>query len=388
MYYWEKYNLENMQTRRDFVKNLALFTIASKAIPLNADSLYNEFPKVRKIDVHMHISSDAVYMREIMDELNLKMNAICNIGLQPDRLQLQVETAAEICREYPRYYSWCTTFGFEKMFDPDWTEHVKVYLKSSFDKGAIAVKVWKEIGMQVQKPDGNFIQIDNPLFDPIFEYMTKEGKTLFTHIGDPVDNWLITDSNGTQNFWYREGGDITVNRIGKFQGQVSWEHLMIARDRMIAKNPDLKIIGCHLLSMPQDVDLVARRLDKYPNLAVDTSLTLPSLMAQAREKVRAFFIKYQDRILYGLDESAGMVPTQYLKDMTKVGQQWTPEEVIHEKKKLLQRYLYDFNYYFTDKEIPLKNYSVRGLALPEEVLHKIFYNNAVKWVPGIEKGFS
>jgi hypothetical protein len=83
-----------------------------------------------------------------------------------------------------------------------------------------------------------------------------------------------------------------------------------------------------------------------------------------------------------------MVPTQYLKDMTKVGQQWTPEEVIHEKKKLLQRYLYDFNYYFTDKEIPLKNYSVRGLALPEEVLHKIFYNNAVKWVPGIEKGFS
>jgi predicted TIM-barrel fold metal-dependent hydrolase len=179
------------------------------------------------------------------------------------------------------------------MFDPDWTEHVKVYLKSSFDQGAIAVKVWKEIGMQVQKPDGNFIQIDNPLFDPILEYMTKEGKTLFTHIGDPVDNWLITDSNGTQNFWYREGGDITVNRIGKFQGQVSWEHLMIARDRMIAKNPDLKIIGCHLLSMPQDVDLVARRLDKYPNLAVDTSLTLPSLMAQAREKVRAFFIKYR-----------------------------------------------------------------------------------------------
>jgi predicted TIM-barrel fold metal-dependent hydrolase len=274
------------------------------------------------------------------------------------------------------------------MFDPDWPDRVKAYLKSSFDQGAIAVKAWKEIGMQLLKPDGNYIQIDNPLFVPIFKYIALEGKTLFTHIGDPVDNWLITDPKGTQNFWYKEGGDITVNRIGKFQGQVSWEQLMLARDRMIAQNPDLKIIGCHLLSMPQDLDLVARRLDKYPNLAVDTSLTLPYLMAQAREKVRAFFIKYQDRILYGLDESAGMVPTQYLKDMAKVGQQWTPEEVINEKKKLLQRYLYDFNYYFTDNEIPLKNYSIRGLALPEEVLHKFFYGNAVKWVPGIEREFN
>ena len=95
-------------------------------------------------------------------------------------------------------------------------------------------------------------------------------------------------------------------------------------------------------------------------------------MGQAREKVRTFFIKYQDRILYGLDESGGMVPTQYLKDMSKLGQQWTAEEVADEKQKLYQRYNYDFNYYFTDQEIKRGSYSIRGLALPEEVLNKIF----------------
>ncbi len=380
-------------SRRDFVKKLALFSSLAAGTNLSVkasdqnEQIQEQIKKFKKIDVHMHISSDAAYLREVMDSLNLKMNAMCNIGLQPDRLKVQVDAAIDICRKYPRYYSWCTTFGFERMFEPDWADRVKKYLKYGFDNGALAVKAWKEIGMQVKKPGGEFIQIDDPIFDTIFEYTKQEGKTLFTHIGDPVDNWLYTGTDGKQNFWYKEGADIKVNRIGKFQGDVSWENLMLARDRMVAKNPGLKIIGCHLLSMPQDVDLVAQRLDRFPNLAVDTSLTVPYLMAQAREKVRSFFIKYQDRILYGLDESAGMVPTKYLKDMTKVGQQWTEEEVAREKKNLLQRYQNDFLYYFTDGEIRLKNYSVRGLALPEDVLHKVFYSNAVKWIPGIEKNF-
>lgn len=380
-------------TRRDFLRKLAVLSavtsganLSAKASDQNEKALL-EIQKFRKIDVHMHISSDAVYLREVMDELNMKMNVLTNKGIQTDRLKFQVDAAIEISRKYPRYYSWCTTFGFEHMYESDWVDSVKKYLKYGFDNGALAVKVWKEIGMQVKNPKGEFVQIDDPIFDPIIEYTKQEGKTLFTHIGDPVDNWLNVGADGKQNFWYKEGADITINRIGKFQGEVSWENLMLARDRMITKHPDLKVIGCHLLSIPHDVDLVAQRLDRFPNLAVDTSLTVPYLMAQAREKVRAFFIKYQDRILYGLDESAGMIPTKFLKDMSKVGQQWTSEEVEKEKKYLLQRYKSDFIYYFTDNEIKLKNYSVRGLGLPEEVLHKIFYSNAVKWVPGIEKQF-
>lgn len=378
-------------SRRNFLKKMSALSVVAganiSAVSEQNEKILADIPKFKKIDVHMHISSDAAYLREVMEELNLKMNIMTNKGIQADRLKFQVDTAIDISKKYPRYYSWCTTFGFERMHEPGWADRVKEYLKYGFDNGALALKVWKEIGMQVKDPNGDFVQIDDPVFDPILEYTKREGKTLFTHIGDPVDNWLSVGADGKQNFWYKEGGDITVNRIGKFQGEVSWENLMLARDRVIAKHPELKIIGCHLLSMPHDVDLVARRLDKFPNLAVDTSLTVPYLMAQAREKVRSFFIKYQDRILYGLDESGGMIPTKYLKDMSKVGLQWTSEEVEKEKQNLLQRYNNDFIYYFTDNEIKLKNYSVRGLALPEEVLHKVFYSNAVKWVPGIDKEF-
>ena len=346
-----------------------------------------EFAKIKKIDAHMHISSDATYLREVMDDLNIKMFTICNIGIQSDRLQAQVEAAMDISSKYPRYYAWCTSFGFERMYEADWADRVKQSLKSGFDQGALAAKVWKEIGMQLKNPDGEFVRIDDPVFDPVLDYIRQEGKPLYCHTGDQVDSWLSTGPDGKQNYWYTKGAGITRNRIGEFTGQVSYDTLMLARDRMLSKHPDLKVIGCHLGSLAFDLDEVAERLDRFPNFAVDTSLTLPYLMAQAREKVRAFFIKYQDRILYGLDESGGMVPTQYLRDMSKLGQQWTAEEVVKEKQKLYQRYNYDFSYYFTDQEFKRGGYSIRGLALPDEVLNKIFYANAVKWIPGIDKGF-
>lgn len=359
----------------------------SKHVLDQYDQVASEFNNTKKIDTHMHITSDATYLREVMDELNLKMFIMCNIGLQPDRLKLQIDTAIELCQKYPKYYSWQTTFGFERMYETDWPDRVKEFLKHGFNNGAIAVKAWKEIGMQVKNLKGEFVQIDDPIFDPIFEYISKEGKPLFTHIGDPISNWLSFSSDWKQNRWYTEGAGITKNRIGEFTGQVSYDKLMLARDRMLERHPNLKVIGCHMGSMAFDLNLVANRLDKFPNFAVETSAAKSSLMDQAREKVRAFFIKYQDRIVYGLDSSGGMVPSRFLVDMTKVGQQWTNDEVELEKKKLLKEYIDDFVYYSTDDEINRGAYSIQGLALPNEVLHKIFYSNAVNWIPGINKAF-
>lgn len=379
--------------RRAFLKKMAIFPVLSSGLIrkekvfMQTDDLIAEIRKINKIDIHMHISSDAEYLREVMDDLNLKMNTICNIGFQPDRLKVQVDAAIEFCRKYPRYYAWCTTFNLDKMFETGWAERVNEFLKDSFNNGALAVKFWKDIGMQARNPGGDFVQADDPVFKPVLKFIQSEGKTLFTHIGDPVNSWLSYSSDWKNHHWYEEGADITRNRIGSFTGQVPYEKLMLARDRLLANHPDLKVIGCHMASMAFDLDEVGKRLDRFPNFAVDTSLTVPSLMGQAREKVREFFTRYQDRILYGLDESGGMIPAKYLRDMSKVNQQWTVEEVRKEKKDLFKKYMNDFIYYFTDQEINRGKYSIRGLALPEEVLHKIFYCNAVKWVPGIDREY-
>ena len=111
---------------------------------------------MKKIDCHIHISSDATYLREIMDSLNLKMYTICNEALKTSRLTAQVESAEELSRAYPRYYGWCTTFGFEDMFNPSWPGRVIKDLRDNFKNGATAVKIWKEVGMQLKNPAGKY----------------------------------------------------------------------------------------------------------------------------------------------------------------------------------------------------------------------------------------
>jgi polyhydroxyalkanoate synthesis regulator phasin len=185
---------------------------------------------------------------------------------------------------------------------------------------------------------------------------------------------------------------------------------MAARDHILANYSNLKVIGCHLGSVEFDVDELAKRFDKYPNFAVDTAARINYLMGQQRGKVRAFLIKYQDRILYGTDMSGGMIniaPEQVekikqsllLKKDIKQEQakneiqtllkkySLSPEQAERAKQRLLQRYLDDFVFYSTDDEISMREYSLQGLALPKNVLQKIFYENAVKWIPGVNKDF-
>jgi hypothetical protein len=341
--------------------------------------------KFRKIDIHTHISSDALYLREIMDQWNLKMFTICNEGLKSDRLYAQRKAAREISKKFPQYFAWCTTFDLNGINDPGWSDRVIEKLKDDFDQGALAVKVWKEIGMQLKDSESNFIQIDNPLFDPIFKFISRNNKTLFMHIGDPPDYWLSADSSGLPDAWYKEGNGVW-NRIGKFRGEVSYDKLMRARDQILYRYPNLKIVGCHMGNLSYNLDQIAKRLDHLPNYAVETSFTLSYLMGQAREKVRKFFLKYQDRILYGSDVSGGLVASPFLVDMSKINERWSGEEIKKLKLELLEQYDREYNYFATDQEFSMGEYTVRGLKLPEEILHKLYYKNSVSWIPGLQNG--
>lgn len=387
--------ISNMKiTRRGFVKKISgtLFTtsIYMKGHIVKGKN-YNRqgkgFNAIQKIDLHTHISSDARYLREIMDHLNLKMLTICNEGLKSDRLKTQIHAAAGLCSMYPRYYGWCTTFDLNGIEDPGWAQGVIDNLKQDFDQGALGVKVWKEIGMQLKDGKGNFIQIDDPVFEPIFRYIMDNKKTLFMHIGDPPTYWIHTGSDGLRDAWYKEGQGVW-NRIGKFRGEVSFDRLMLARDEVLRRYPEMRFVGCHMGNLSYDLDQLAERLDKYPNYAVETSFSLPFLMGQARDKVRNFFQKYSSRLLYGSDISGGLIASPYLVDMSKIQVKWTEEEIQMEMQDLMEKYEYEFNYFTTEEEFDRGNYIVRGLNLPEEVLSRLFYENAVLWVPGIDKDFN
>ncbi len=385
--------LEMKHVRRSFLKKLATSAIFTSLSPIARSFSEKEMEhssrlmkSFRKIDIHTHISSDASYLREVMDHWNMKMFTICNEGLKTDRLKAQIEAAVEISKKLPRYYAWCTTFNLNGIENPSWAAKVIEELKSDFDRGALGVKVWKEIGMQLKDSKGNFILVDNPLFDPIFDFISNNNKTLFMHIGDPPNYWLSAGPDGMPDAWYKEGNDVW-NRIGKYKGEVAYDILMRSRDMVLSRNPNLKIVGCHMGNLSYDLNQLARRLDQFPNYAIETSFTIPFLKGQAREKVREFFLKYQDRILYGSDISGGLIASSYLVDMSKIDVEWSETDIENLKSELLLQYEEDFKYLSTDQEFSQGEYNVRGLALPEEVLHKIYFNNSVSWINGIEQGF-
>jgi predicted TIM-barrel fold metal-dependent hydrolase len=144
------------------------------------------------------------------------------------------------------------------------------------------------------------------------------------------------------------------------------EAILAARDRVLEKHPKLRYVGCHLGSMEEDVDAIAGRLDRHPSFVVDTAARVVHLTLQPRERVRAFLIRYADRVLYGTDFV--LVPGQ---------------DAAEAVKRLEAEYSRDWAYFSSSDTVDFGGRKVEGLALPASVLRKLFRENAVRWVPGI-----
>ena len=146
----------------------------------------------------------------------------------------------------------------------------------------------------------------------------------------------------------------------------SYEDQINARDHLLEMHPDLKFIGCHLGSLEWNIDELAKRLDKFPGLAVDMAARICHLQYQSardREKVRDFCIKYQDRLLYGTDLSDNDGNPEDLSE-------W-----IHDT------WLDDWKYFTSNDKMTSDKFrgTFEGLQLPREVVRKIYSENAVRW---------
>jgi hypothetical protein len=247
-----------------------------------------------------------------------------------------------------------------------WAEEVINQLQSSFANGALGIKIWKNIGMVEKDTSGNFIMIDNPKFDPLIQFIIDQNKTVLGHLGEPRNCWLPLDQMTVNNdrSYFKNHPEYHMYLHPEYP---SYEDQINARDRFLARHPDMRFVGAHLGSLEYDVDSLAKRLDWFPSMAVDMAARICHLQYQTisnREKVRNFFIQYQDRLIYGSDH--GMDEGD------------DPEKV---KKGLHDRWLEDWKYFVTDEMLTVDevNGEFQGLKLPKTVVDKIFYHNAIKW---------
>ncbi len=326
--------------------------------------LYSE---IDKIDAHVHIRTEDPAIMDYAIEQGFRYLTINTGSGSQEHIDNQMRLAKAVDARYPDKIDYITTFSMERFEDPSWTEEVIMGLKKDFDEGADGVKVWKDIGMTFRDSLGNFICIDNPRFDPILDFIAREGKTLIGHIGEPKNCWLPIDSMTVNNdkAYFKDHPQYHMYLHPDYP---SYERLIESRDNMLAKHPDLKFVGAHLGSLEWSVDELAKRLDLYPNFAVDMAARVCHFQVQDREKVRDFIIKYQDRLLYATD----IVVSENSDIEERI--EWLDNE-----------WKSDWTYFSSNEEMNSPNVdgSFKGLDLDEDVLRKIYHTNAINWYPGI-----
>ncbi len=243
---------------------------------------------------------------------------------------------------------------------PDFARRVARQLADAKLRGAAGLKLFKQFGLAYKNADGSLIAIDDPRFDPIWQACGELKLPVLIHTADPAAFFLPIDEKNERWEELHRRPDWSFHG-DKFPKR---EELLTSLNRVIERHPQTTFIGAHVANNAADLKTVGQWLDKYPNLYVEIASRISELGRQPYT-ARAFFLKYQDRILFGTD---GPWPEKRLR--------------------LYWRFLetYDEHFPYSEKEFPPQGlWNISGIGLPDEVLRKVYYENAQRLVPGVRE---
>jgi Amidohydrolase len=352
-------------------------TVAATSVAggAGADTPYTaeDFTRVHKFDSHVHVNTaDGVFLK-IAAKDGFEILSI-NVDY-PDfpPLALQADVAHRLLAADPRHFHFATTFSMRGFGGPNWTADTIRRIDTEVGRGALAVKVWKNIGMVEKNAQGHLIMLDDPGFDGVMQHLEQRGIPLIAHQAEPKNCWLPLAAMTTENdrSYFRDHPEYYMYLHPELP---SYEDLMGARDRFVARHPKLSFVGAHMASLEWSVDRLAKFLDAYPNATVDLAARMTQVQYQSKSgyaEVRSFFLKYQDRLLYGTDLT---------EDPPSASEraQNPPMDPAGFSKEADSFWRSDWIYLATAgrQHIGAIKSDVKGLALPRSVIDKIYFANA------------
>ncbi|MEP7243632.1 MAG: amidohydrolase family protein [Gammaproteobacteria bacterium] len=356
----------------------AMFVCVSLAAAANsvaAESYYTaaDFTKVRKFDAHVHANTDdrrflGIAVKDGFEILSINVD-------YPDfpPLEMQAQIAHTLSAADPRRVHFLTTFSMKNFGAPSWTADTIRHIDAEIARGALGVKVWKNIGMVEKDAQGRLIMLDDKRFDGVMSHLEAKHIPLVAHQAEPKNCWLPLEAMTTENdrSYFRDHPEYYMYLHPE---QPSYESLIAARDRFVARHPKLSVIGAHMASLEWSVDELAKYFDAHPNATADMAARMSQIQFQSKSgpaKVRAFFVKYQDRILYGTDL------TESPPDPHERAQNppMDPARFADEADAFWRS---DWLYLATSDVQPVAaiKADVKGLSLPKTIIDKIYYSNA------------
>lgn len=363
----DKYINELSLTAKSVIALLLFAILALDQIEAQPSEDYyssKDFLAVQKVDVHVHIRTqrDAFVRQADKDNFQLVNIAVDGGGTwkgvrdQWKYIKFQQEV-------FPERYKTITAFSVENFHDANWHNQTIDWLDSCFAQGAAGVKIWKNIGMVLLDPDSTNVMLDDQRFDLIFQHIIDQGKLVFGHLGEPLNCWLPLEEMTTNNDRsYFE--DNPQYHMFQHPDLPSYRDQMNARNQRLDRHPDLTFVGAHMASIEWNVDTLAAWFERYPKATIDLAARMGQVFHQTieeREKVRDFFIKYANRIMYATDLGDRMANTP---------------EILGEN--LHQVWMRDWRYFTSAEamESDLVNETFQGIQLPREAVDQIFYGTA------------
>lgn len=325
-----------------------------------------DFNEIPKIDAHIHYNCRREALLREAESNNFRFVSINTTVPDFPDISEQESIILELQQSHPRNIFYVGTFPIVNWNSEEWVPQTIDYINKRMENGALGIKIWKNVGMSLRDTEGHLVMIDDPKLEPVFNYMEDNGITFLGHQGEPKNCWLpIDEMTVNQDIDYYSGHP--EYHMYKHPEFPSYEDQINARDNVLKKHKKMRFVGAHLASLEWDTNEIARRLDEFPNMAVDMAERICHLEYQCLtdwEKVYDFFVTYQDRLIYGTD---------IIYD-----ESYSDDEIRNVIKK---RWLDDWEFFTTNKmmSVPRVNGLFKGLGLPEKIIHKIYYRNALKY---------
>jgi len=346
------------------------FLVGCKPPPENTEeTILRKQEDYKKFDIHTHYRYDREFLVPLLEKWNMKTLLVEVALVDSSNRTEKWEALKTQHNNYKDRFYLCAAFESSGIDDPSFADNIIAMLKDHLASGARMVKVWKNHGMIIQDLSGAYVQIDDPRIQPVWDFLTEEKIPVIAHIGEPIQAWRELEEGNPHYNYYKNHPEYHAYQHPEIP---SWETIIAARDNWVAKNPNLLIVAAHMGSMSHDVGLVAERLDKYPNFYAETAARWGDIVRQNSEVVRNFFIKYQDRLMYGTDLSSGKPPVEGLEEADK--QLAANIETMFEM---------DWQYLTTGDSMTFDDGMIsfpietKGIDLPDSVLKKFYYQNAV-----------
>ncbi len=306
------------------------------------------------VDVHTHfgLDQDPEVILGSMDALGVKrvVNLSGGWGENLDKILQKFKNFA------PERFIIMCNIDFSRIDEIDFGKKMSAFLEEAHSKGAGGLKIFKSLGLNIKDKSGKIVSVDDPRLDAIWAKAGELGMPVLIHVADPAAFFQPTDRFNERWLQLKRHPDWS------FYGNEfpSKDSILKQRNNILGRHPNTLFIGAHIGNSAEDLKSLSELLDKYSNFYVDISGRVAELGRQPY-LARKFFIKYQDRILFGTDRYPG--------------------KTVQPRYRIYYRFLETADEYFDYYKHPFPptgEWKIYGIFLPDKVLRKVYYENSKK----------